>query len=193
MPPAKAMDKLRDQASALGLAPRPDERVCVLRSTAAQTNLGRRDGRSSASGPRSSDRAPRDRRWRPPARCLHVRGAPRPVADCPLSSRDRSRPPEMVSCPMSTKPERWTCVTLRCLREDLKVEVPPIEIGLGNLNRPLVAEAHRARPGGQRTQRARHARQQPLGAMPIRSLGHQVPPLHSRGSSNWPPNTGRRG
>jgi len=59
----------------------------------------------------------------------------------------------MVSCPMPSKPERRTRVTLRCLREDLKLDVPPVETDLGSLDHPLVAEARRlasAAPRGQR-------------------------------------------
>jgi hypothetical protein len=59
----------------------------------------------------------------------------------------------MVSCPMPSKPERRTRVTLRCLREDLEVEVPPVEIDLGNLDHPLVAEAWRLAPAAPRGQR----------------------------------------
>jgi hypothetical protein len=44
-------------------------------------------------------------------------------------------------------------VTLRCLREDLEVEVPPVEIDLGGLDHPLIAETRRlalAAPRGQK-------------------------------------------
>ncbi len=59
----------------------------------------------------------------------------------------------MVSRSMSSKPVRRVRVTLRCLREDLDVEVPPVEIDLGSLNHPLIGEAWRlasAAPRGQR-------------------------------------------
>jgi len=42
--------------------------------------------------------------------------------------------------------ERRTRVTLRCLREDLKLELPPVEVDLGGLNHVLVAEARRVTP-----------------------------------------------
>jgi len=59
----------------------------------------------------------------------------------------------MVFCSMSSKPARRTRVTLRCLREDLEVEVPPVETDLGNLEHPLVAEARRLAPAAPRGQR----------------------------------------
>jgi hypothetical protein len=37
-------------------------------------------------------------------------------------------------------------VTLRCLREDLEVEVPPVEIDLASLDHPLLNEARRVAP-----------------------------------------------
>ncbi|MGD0455920.1 MAG: hypothetical protein ABSB69_20230, partial [Solirubrobacteraceae bacterium] len=54
---------------------------------------------------------------------------------------------------MPSKPERRTRVTLRCLREDLEVEVPSVEIDLGSLEHPLIAEARRLAPAAPRGQR----------------------------------------
>jgi hypothetical protein len=59
----------------------------------------------------------------------------------------------MVSPPMSSKPERRTRVTLRCLREDLEVEAPPVEVDLGSLDHPLLSEARRLAPAAPRGQR----------------------------------------
>ena len=56
----------------------------------------------------------------------------------------------MVLRPMSSEPRRRTRVTLRCLREDLDVEIPPIEIDLGSLDHPLLAEARRVAPAAPR-------------------------------------------
>src|ERR1700735_1378502 len=58
-------------------------------------------------------------------------------------TREGSGPLGMVSRPMPSKPERRTRVTLRCLREDLDVGLPPVEIDLGSLDHSLIAEARR--------------------------------------------------
>ena len=68
----------------------------------------------------------------------------------------------MVSCPMPSKPERRTRVTLRCLREDLEVEAPPVEIDLGGLDHPLLAEARRLAPAAPRGQRRILSIERPL-------------------------------
>jgi hypothetical protein len=44
---------------------------------------------------------------------------------------------------MLAKPTRRTRVTLRCLREDLGLGVPPVEVDIGTLDHPLIAEARR--------------------------------------------------
>lgn len=51
--------------------------------------------------------------------------------------------PAMVPAVMSSTPKRRTRVTLRCLREDLRMELPPVEVDLGGLDHPLIAEARR--------------------------------------------------
>ncbi len=63
---------------------------------------------------------------------------------------------------MPSKPERRTRVTLRCLREDLELEVPPVEIDLGNLEHPLIAEARRLAPAAPRGQRRILSIERPL-------------------------------
>src|ERR1700742_4542878 len=44
---------------------------------------------------------------------------------------------------MSRKPTRRARPTLRCLRDDLALELPPVEVDLGGLDHPLIAEARR--------------------------------------------------
>lgn len=68
----------------------------------------------------------------------------------------------MVLRPMSSEPRRRTRVTLRCLREDLDVEIPPIEIDLGNLDHPLLAEARRVAPAAPRGQKRILSIERPL-------------------------------
>jgi hypothetical protein len=63
---------------------------------------------------------------------------------------------------MSSEPRRRTRVTLRCLREDLDVEIPPIEIDLGNLDHPLLAEARRVAPAAPRGQKRILSIERPL-------------------------------
>lgn len=48
---------------------------------------------------------------------------------------------------------RRTRVTLRCVREDLGLELPPVEVDLGGLDHPLVAEARRVAPAAPRGQK----------------------------------------
>lgn len=47
---------------------------------------------------------------------------------------------------MSRTSARRTRVTLRCLREDLKIETPPVEVDLGGLDHALIDEARRVAP-----------------------------------------------
>jgi hypothetical protein len=54
---------------------------------------------------------------------------------------------------MTIKRTRRTRVTLRCLREDLKLELPPVEVDLGELDHPLMAEARRLAPAAPRGQK----------------------------------------
>jgi hypothetical protein len=54
---------------------------------------------------------------------------------------------------MTIKRARRTRATLRCLREDLELEVPPVEVDLGGLDHALMVEAQRlalAAPRGQK-------------------------------------------
>jgi hypothetical protein len=54
---------------------------------------------------------------------------------------------------MATRPTRRTRVTLRCVREDLGLELPRVEVDLGGLDHPLVAEARRIAPTAPRGQK----------------------------------------
>ena len=54
---------------------------------------------------------------------------------------------------MTPKSARRTRVTLRCLRDDLKLELPPVEIDLGGLHHVLVGEARRLAPTAPRGQK----------------------------------------
>jgi hypothetical protein len=65
----------------------------------------------------------------------------------------RSAPAATVRRLMAPRPARRTRVTLRCVREDLGLDPPPVEVDLGSLDHPLVAEARRlasAAPRGQK-------------------------------------------
>ncbi len=53
-------------------------------------------------------------------------------------------------------------MTLRCLREDLKIETPPVEVDLGGLDHPLLDEARRVAPTT------------PRGQKRILSIGHPL-------------------
>lgn len=44
-------------------------------------------------------------------------------------------------------------MTLRCLREDLKIDTPPVEVDLGGLDHPLLGEARRVAPTTPRGQK----------------------------------------
>ncbi len=54
---------------------------------------------------------------------------------------------------MTPEPARRTRVTLRCLRDDLKLELPPVEVDLGGLDHVLVGEARRLAPTAPRGQK----------------------------------------
>lgn len=54
---------------------------------------------------------------------------------------------------MATRPARRTRVTLRCVREDLGLDLPTVEVDLGSLDHPLVAEARRITPSTPRGQK----------------------------------------
>jgi hypothetical protein len=63
---------------------------------------------------------------------------------------------------MSTKPARRTRVTLRCLREDLKIKTPPVEVDLGGLDHALIDEARRVAPTAPRGQKRILSIERPL-------------------------------
>jgi hypothetical protein len=62
----------------------------------------------------------------------------------------RSRPATTVGRLIAMRRTGRTRVTLRCVREDLELGAPPIEVDLGALDRPLVAEARRVAPAAPR-------------------------------------------
>ncbi len=63
---------------------------------------------------------------------------------------------------MASRPARRTRVTLRCLREDLRLPLPPVEVDLGGLDHPLVAEARRLAPTAPRGQKRILSIEKPL-------------------------------
>ncbi len=63
---------------------------------------------------------------------------------------------------MSSRRARRTRVTLRCLREDLKIELPPVEVDLGGLDHALVGEARRVAPAAPRGQKRILSIERPL-------------------------------
>jgi hypothetical protein len=63
---------------------------------------------------------------------------------------------------MATRRTRRTRVTLRCVREDLELDVPPVEVDLGALDHPLIAEARRIAPAAPRGQKRILAIEHPL-------------------------------
>jgi hypothetical protein len=63
---------------------------------------------------------------------------------------------------MARRPARRTRVTLRCLREDLELAVPPVEVDLGSLEHPLVREARRVAPTAPRGQKRILSIERPL-------------------------------
>jgi hypothetical protein len=54
---------------------------------------------------------------------------------------------------MTNSSARRTRVTLRCLRDDLKLELPPVEVDLGGLDHVLVGETRRLAPTAPRGQK----------------------------------------
>jgi len=63
---------------------------------------------------------------------------------------------------MPNRSTRRTRITLRCLRDDLKLKLPPIEVDLGELDHVLVAEARRIAPSAPRGQKRILAIEHPL-------------------------------
>jgi hypothetical protein len=63
---------------------------------------------------------------------------------------------------MSDKPPHRTRVTLRCLGEDLKIGLPPVEVDLGSLDHPLLGEARRVAPSTPRGQKRIISIERPL-------------------------------
>lgn len=74
----------------------------------------------------------------------------------------RSAPAATVRRLMASRPARRTRVTLRCVREDLGLALPPIEVDLARLDHPLVAEARRIAPTAPRGQKRILAIESPL-------------------------------
>lgn len=63
---------------------------------------------------------------------------------------------------MASRPARRSRVTLRCVREDLGLDLPPVEVDLGSLDHPLVAETRRIAPSAPRGQKRILAIDHPL-------------------------------
>lgn len=63
---------------------------------------------------------------------------------------------------MSDKSPHRTRVTLRCLREDLKVDLPPVDVDLGSLDHPLLGAARRVAPTAPRGQKRILSIERPL-------------------------------
>jgi hypothetical protein len=63
---------------------------------------------------------------------------------------------------MATRRTRRTRVTLRCVRDDLELDVPPVEVDLGALDHPLLVEARRIAPTAPRGQKRILAIEHPL-------------------------------
>jgi len=74
----------------------------------------------------------------------------------------RSAPAATVRRLMAARPARRTRVTLRCVREDLGLDLPPVEVDLGGVDHPLVAEARRLAPTAPRGQKRILAIEHPL-------------------------------
>lgn len=79
-----------------------------------------------------------------------------------LTAPIRSAPAATVGRLMASRPARRTRLTLRCVREDLGLEVPSVEADLGSLDHPLVAEARRIAPSAPRGQKRILAFDRPL-------------------------------
>lgn len=54
---------------------------------------------------------------------------------------------------MTPEQARRTRMTLRCLRDDLKRELPPVEVGLSGLDHVLVGKVRRLAPTAPRGQK----------------------------------------
>jgi hypothetical protein len=63
---------------------------------------------------------------------------------------------------MSALPERRTRPTIRCLRDDLGVELPTVDVDLGSIEHPLMGEARRVAPTAPRGQKRILAIDHPL-------------------------------
>lgn len=63
---------------------------------------------------------------------------------------------------MAAETVRRTRATLRCLREDLKIKVPPVEVDIGELDHPLIVETRRVAPTAPRGQKRILAIKHPL-------------------------------
>lgn len=63
---------------------------------------------------------------------------------------------------MSALPERRTRPTIRCLRDDLGLELPTIDVDLGTIEHPLMDEARRVAPTAPRGQKRVLAIDHPL-------------------------------
>jgi hypothetical protein len=63
---------------------------------------------------------------------------------------------------MATETVRRTRATLRCLREDLKIKVPPVEVDIGELDHLLIVETRRVAPTAPRGQKRILAIKHPL-------------------------------
>src|SRR5215207_1855636 len=63
---------------------------------------------------------------------------------------------------MATRRTRRTRVTLRCVRVDLELGIPPVEVDLGALDHPLIAETRRIAPAAPRGQKRILAIEHPL-------------------------------
>jgi len=63
---------------------------------------------------------------------------------------------------MSAPPERRTRPTIRCLRNDLSLELPTVDVDLGTLDHPLLDEARRTAPAAPQGQKRILAIDHPL-------------------------------
>ena len=63
---------------------------------------------------------------------------------------------------MSAPPERRTRPTIRCLRNDLSLELPTVDVDLGTLDHPLLDEARRIAPAAPQGQKRILAIDHPL-------------------------------
>jgi hypothetical protein len=63
---------------------------------------------------------------------------------------------------MSALPERRTRLTIRCLRDDLGLELPTVDVDLGTLDHPLMDEARRVAPAAPQGQKRILAIDHPL-------------------------------